>query len=218
MSGLCHVLIAALVLGGLLLAGCGDTGADPSASPVPQGSAGAPSEEDTERATFAGGCFWCMEPPFEKLNGVLEVVSGYTGGTGQDPTYDDYAEKGHVEAVRITYDPDRVDYERLLEVFWRQIDPTDPHGQFVDRGREYRSAIFYHDPEQQRLAEESKRELDESGRFEEPIVTEILPAGEFHAAEDYHQDYHRKRPLRYRFYRSRSGRDRFLDRVWGEDR
>ncbi len=170
-----------------------------------------------EEAIFAGGCFWCMEPPFEKLEGVAEVISGYTGGSGDNPTYGDYAGKGHMEAVRIIYDPDQVTYPELLDVFWRQIDPTDPGGQFVDRGKQYRSAIFYIDEEQKKYAEESKRKLEGSGRFDEPIVTEILPAAEFHPAEDYHQDYYRKSPLKYHFYRARSGRDAFLKTKWGNE-
>jgi peptide methionine sulfoxide reductase msrA/msrB len=159
-----------------------------------------------------------MEAPFEKLPGVTEVVSGYMGGSGRNPTYDDYAEKGHVEVVQIAYDPARIVYGQLLEVFWRQIDPTDGGGQFVDRGPEYRSAIFVHDGEQRRLARESKQRLADSGRFEKPIATEILPAGRFYEAENYHQDYYEEHSIRYRFYRSRSGRDEFLDRVWGKDR
>ncbi|MBM3303251.1 MAG: peptide-methionine (S)-S-oxide reductase MsrA, partial [Deltaproteobacteria bacterium] len=176
-----------------------------------------PARAKNEIATFAGGCFWCMRPPFEKLNGVAKVVSGYTGGTGENPTYEDYAEKGHIEAIQITYDPSIISYTRLLEVFWRQIDPTDPGGQFVDRGLQYRSAIFYHDEEQKKLAERSKEQLATSGRFDKPIVTEILKASVFYTAEDYHQDYHVKNPLRYKFYRSRSGRDQFLEKTWGND-
>jgi peptide methionine sulfoxide reductase msrA/msrB len=175
-----------------------------------------PDETGLATATFAGGCFWCMEPPFEKMEGVKDVVSGYAGGEGENPTYDDYAEKGHIEVVRITYDPDKVSYEELLEVFWVQIDPTDPGGQFVDRGREYRSAIFYHNERQERLARESKQQLARTGPFDEPIVTEILPGGKFYPAEEYHQDYYKDRPVRYQFYRSRSGRDAFLDRHWDD--
>jgi peptide methionine sulfoxide reductase msrA/msrB len=171
-----------------------------------------------ETATFAGGCFWCMEEPFDQIDGVSEVVSGYAGGTGADPTYEDYAAKGHVEVVQITYDPSRVTYQQLLGAFWRQIDPTDAGGQFVDRGPQYRSAIFYHDDEQRRLAEESRAQLEASGRFSQPIVTEILPASTFYRAEDYHQDYCRIHPLRYEYYRSRSGRDAYLDEAWGPDR
>jgi peptide methionine sulfoxide reductase msrA/msrB len=171
-----------------------------------------------EEATFAGGCFWCVTPPFEKLDGVTKVVSGYTGGAGKDPTYEDYAQKGHVEAIQITFDPSKVTYEKLLDVFWMQIDPTDPDGQFVDRGKPYRSAIFSHNEEQKRLAEKSKENLAKSGRFTKPIVTEILEASTFYPAEDYHQDYYKKNPLRYKYYRYGSGRDRFLDSVWGPDR
>jgi len=171
-----------------------------------------------EKATFAGGCFWCMEPPFQKIEGVKEVLSGYTGGSGQIPTYEDYAQKGHVEAVQITYDPSKVSYSHLLDVFWRQIDPTDAGGQFVDRGPQYRSAIFYHSDEQKRLAEKSKQELEKSGRYNKPVVTEIIQASVFYPAEDYHQEYAKKSPLRYKYYRYRSGRDQYLDKVWGQDR
>jgi peptide methionine sulfoxide reductase msrA/msrB len=176
------------------------------------------AERAHEKATFAGGCFWCMQPPFEKLDGVLQVVSGYTGGTGEKPTYEDYAQKGHIEAVQITYDPSKISYSQLLDVFWRQIDPTDPRGQFVDRGPQYRSAIFFHNEEQKKLAEKSKEALGKSGKFDKPIVTEIIKALAFHKAEDYHQDYHKKNPIRYKYYRFNSGRDQFLDKVWGRDR
>ncbi len=180
-------------------------------------SASAGAEIKTGEAIFAGGCFWCMEPPFEKLDGVSEVISGYTGGTGENPTYGDYAQKGHLEAIKVTYDPDKISYPELLDVFWRQIDPTDPNGQFVDRGPQYRSAIFYLDQEQKNLAEESKKELAGSGRFNKPIVTEILPATVFYPAEDYHQDYYKNHTFKYKFYRYRSGRDSFLEKVWGDD-
>jgi peptide methionine sulfoxide reductase msrA/msrB len=168
-----------------------------------------------DRATFAGGCFWCMQPPFEKLDGVLQVVSGYTGGTGDKPTYEDYAQKGHIEAVQITYDPSKISYFQLLDVLWMQIDPTDPRGQFVDRGPQYRSAIFFHNEEQKRQAEKSKEDIGKSGMFDKPIVTEIIKASAFYKAEDYHQDYYKKNPLRYKFYRYNSGRDQFLEKVWG---
>jgi peptide methionine sulfoxide reductase msrA/msrB len=171
-----------------------------------------------EKATFAGGCFWCMQPPFEKVSGVTEVLSGYTGGSGKDPTYEDYAKKGHIEAVEITYDPSKTSYSQLLDVFWKQIDPTDAGGQFVDRGPEYRSAIFFHSEEQRKLAESSKEALSKSHRFTKPIVTEILKASAFYKAEDYHQDYYKKNPIRYKFYRYNSGRDQFLDKIWGSDR
>ena len=170
----------------------------------------------TQKATLAGGCFWCLQGVFQKLDGVQEVVSGYTGGSGPNPTYENYWENGHVEAVQISYDPSVIDFAELLEFFWKQIDPTDGGGQFVDRGQWYRSVIFYHSEEQKRVAETSKKRLSESGRFSRPIVTEILPASAFYPAEDYHQDYYKKQPLRYKLYRERSGRDQFLSRVWGE--
>ncbi len=171
-----------------------------------------------ETATFAGGCFWCMEPPFEKLKGVSDVVSGYMGGTGANPTYEDYASKGHIEVVQITYDPSIVTYNKLLDVFWRQINPTDAGGQFVDRGPQYRSAIFYHNEEQKSLAEKSKADLEKSGKFDKPIVTEILKASTFYKAEEYHQDYYKKNPIRYKYYRSRSGRDEYLEKIWSHDK
>ena len=176
------------------------------------------AQTSQEKATFAGGCFWCMQPPFEKLDGVVQVVSGYAGGAGENPTYEDYAQKGHIEAVEITYDPSKISYSQLLDVLWRQIDPTDPHGQFVDRGPQYRSAIFFHNEEQKKLAEKSKEALGKSGKFDKPIVTEIIKASVFYKAEDYHQDYHKKNPIRYKYYRFNSGRDQFLDKVWGRDR
>jgi len=169
---------------------------------------------ETEFATFAGGCFWCMEPPFEKLPGVIEVVSGYTGGRVENPAYEDVCagETGHAEAVQVRFDPARISYAELLEVFWNQIDPTDSGGQFVDRGSQYRSAIFTHNEEQQRLAEASRARLEKSGRLSKPVTTEIAPAGVFYAAEEYHQDYHQRNPVRYRLYRAGSGRDRFLEK------
>jgi len=178
------------------------------------------SVASTSRAIFAGGCFWCMEAPFEKLDGVSEVISGYTGGSKLDPTYQEVSAggTGHTEAVEVLYDPQLVSYEKLLEVFWRQIDPTDADGQFVDRGNQYRSGIFYLDAEQKQLAEKSKQQLEKTGRFNKPIVTEITAAGEFYPAEEYHQDYHSKNPIRYWYYRGGSGRDDYLDKVWGKDR
>jgi peptide methionine sulfoxide reductase msrA/msrB len=169
-----------------------------------------------EKATFAGGCFWCMEPPFEKLEGVIEVISGYTGGKKQNPTYEEVSSgsTGHLEAVEIIYDPKIVTYERLLDVFWKNIDPTDAGGQFVDRGGQYRSAIFYHSDEQKKLAEASRWKLATSGVFSKTIVTEIIPASTFYKAEDYHQDYYKKNPIRYKFYRFNSGRDQFLEKTW----
>lgn len=176
--------------------------------------------ESSGRAVFAGGCFWCMESPFEKLDGVSEVLSGYTGGKKLNPTYKEVSAggTGHTEAVEVHYNPMQISYEELLEVFWQQIDPTDAGGQFVDRGDQYRSGIYYLDDEQKLLAEASKQSLAASGRFNKPIVTEIVMAGKFYSAEEYHQDYHSKNPLRYKYYRYGSGRDKFLDQVWGKDR
>ncbi|MEZ4599727.1 MAG: peptide-methionine (R)-S-oxide reductase MsrB [Syntrophotaleaceae bacterium] len=173
--------------------------------------------DETKTAVFAGGCFWCTEADFEKLPGVIDVISGYTGGGLDDPTYEQVSAggTGHVEAVRVTYDPDTITYGQLLDWFWRHVDPTDSGGQFVDRGEQYRSVIFYAGEEQRRQAEASKQRLEESRRFDKPIVTDILPLGAFYLAEDYHQDYYKKNAIRYKFYRYRSGRDQFLDRTWG---
>lgn len=173
-----------------------------------------------ERAIFAGGCFWCMEGPFEKLDGVKAVVSGYIGGHKDDPTYEEVSsgKTGHLEAIEIVYDPARVSYEKLLEIFWMQIDPTDSGGQFADRGSQYRPGIFYLDDEQKAAAQKSKEALEKSGRFDRPVTTEVLPASKFYAAEEYHQDYHRKNPTRYKYYRSGSGRDRFLEKTWERSR
>lgn len=167
-------------------------------------------------ATFAGGCFWCLEPPFDELPGVLSTTSGYTGGDKDNPTYEEVSAggTGHAEAVEIRYDPTRIDYGRLLDVFWRNIDPVDSQGQFCDRGDQYRSAIFYHTEEQRRLAEESKAALVNSGRFKQPVATRITPAGRFYPAEEYHQDYYRKNPIRYKFYRFNCGRDQRLREIW----
>jgi methionine-S-sulfoxide reductase len=169
-------------------------------------------------ATFAGGCFWCMEPPYDKLDGVRATISGYAGGTTVDPTYREVSSggTGHAEVVQITYDPAKVSYEQLLEVFWRNVDPLDAGGQFCDRGSQYRTGIFVHDEEQRRLAEASKQALEGGGRFEQPIVTEIVAAGPFYPAEDYHQDYYEKNPVRYKFYRWNCGRDQRLAELWGE--
>ncbi len=174
--------------------------------------------EKFEKATFAGGCFWCMEHPFEKLDGVSEVVSGYTGGHKANPTYEEVSLgiTGHTEAVQILYDPVKITYKELLNVFWKQIDPTDRGGQFVDRGGQYRSAVFYHNEEQKLQALESMKALEESGRFDKPLVTEITEASNFYKAEDYHQDYYKKNPVRYNFYRLNSGRDSFLRKKWSK--
>jgi len=176
------------------------------------------SEQRFEKATFAGGCFWCMEPPFDKLDGVISTTSGYTGGTEKGPTYEQVSagKTGHLEAIEITYDPAKVSYDQLLDVFWKNVDPTQHNGQFVDVGSQYRTAIFYHNEEQRRLALESRNRLQESRKFGKPIVTEIRPALEFYSAEDYHQDYYVKNPIRYKYYRWGSGRDRFLEETWGK--
>jgi len=175
--------------------------------------------KNLKTATFAGGCFWCVESDFEKVDGVVEAVSGYTGGQKPNPTYKEVSAggTGHAEAVQVHYDPAKITYKELLDVFWRHVDPTDGGGQFVDRGSQYRTAIFYHDEEQKRIAEESKAELDKSGRFSKPVVTEIVPLSEFYTAEDYHQDYYEKNPLRYKYYRYGSGRDQFLDSTWASE-
>ncbi len=175
-----------------------------------------PSGAIAGEAIFAGGCFWCMEKPFEQIAGVTAVISGYSGGTTSNPGYGDYGAGGHIEVVKVIYDPERVSYEQLLDTFWRQIDPTDAGGQFVDRGHEYSTAIYYLNETQRKIATASKQRMDRSGLFTAPIVTPIKPASTFYAAEDYHQDYYKKNPLRYWYYRSRSGRDDYLQTIWGE--
>jgi peptide methionine sulfoxide reductase msrA/msrB len=175
------------------------------------------ADEKNVVATLAGGCFWCTQADFEKLAGVQKVISGYTGGTGDNPTYKNYAEGGYIEAVQVYYDPAKLTYEQLLNYFWRHIDPTDAGGQFVDRGSQYRSAIFYHNEEQQKIAEQSKQTLAKSGKLSKPVVTEIIKFTKFYPAEDYHQDYYKKNPLRYKYYRHGSGRDQTLNKLWGND-
>ncbi|MED4047612.1 peptide-methionine (S)-S-oxide reductase MsrA [Priestia megaterium] len=172
--------------------------------------------EQYEVATFAGGCFWCMVKPFDEQPGIIKVVSGYTGGHKENPTYKEVCSEttGHYEAVQITFDPEVFPYEKLLELYWPQIDPTDAGGQFADRGDSYRTAIFYHNEHQKELAEESKRQLEASGRFSEPIATQILPAKPFYEAEEYHQGYYKKNKFRYAMYRRGSGRDRFIKENW----
>ncbi len=184
---------------------------------MPKGDQGV---EKLEKATFAGGCFWCMESPFTSLKGVKEVISGYTGGHQKNPTYEEVSsgETGHYESVQITFDPSQTSYDELLNVFWRNIDPIDPDGQFVDKGSQYRSGIFYHSEEQKRVAQESKTKLAQSGRFKAPLVTEIIPAAKFYPAEQYHQGFCRLNPEHYEAYRQGSGRDEFLTHVWGKDR
>ncbi len=173
-----------------------------------------------KKATFSGGCFWCSEYDFEKREGVIEVISGFAGGSEKNPSYNDVAsgKTSHREAVQVIYDPKKLDYNILLDLFWRHIDPTDNGGQFVDRGFQYSTAIFYEDEEQKKLAEESKKRLNASGRYDEKIVTPILKFTSFYPAEEYHQDYGKKNPLKYKFYRRGSGRDQYIDRVWGKDK
>ena len=179
----------------------------------------ATENKDTAVATFAGGCFWCMEGPFDKLQGVVSTTSGYTGGHTKNPTYKQTStgRTGHTEVVQIVYDPSLIGYEKLLDVFWHNIDPTTPDQQFCDRGSQYRSEIFYHNEEQKQLAEASKAALDRNKPFNDPIVTEISKASTFYAAEDYHQDYYKKNPIRYRYYRHGCGRDKRLEQLWGEN-
>ena len=173
--------------------------------------------EKYEKAIFAGGCFWCMEHPFDKLEGVISTTVGYTGGIQKDPTYEEVSAggTGHAESVEVTFDSSILSYDELLDVFWRNVDPTTPNRQFVDVGSQYRTAIFYLNEKQKKLAEASKATLEASGRYDQPIVTEIVPATTFYKAEEYHQDYYKKNPIRYKFYRYNSGRDRYLEKVWG---
>ena len=168
-------------------------------------------------ATLAGGCFWCVESDLEKVPGVIKVVSGYAGGQGENPTYETYAKMGYIEAVQVYYDPKVVTYDQLLNYFWRHIDPTDAGGQFIDRGPQYRSAIFYQDEAQKQIAEKSKQALEKSGRLGKPIATDIIKLTKFYPAEEYHQNYHTKNPLRYKYYRSGSGRDQTVKKLWGND-
>lgn len=183
-------------------------------------SATAWAEIKYEKAIFAGGCFWCMESPFEKFEGVHSVVSGYAGGKEKNPTYKQVSsgKSGHVEAVEITFDPKKISYNDLLEIFWRQVNPTDSGGQFVDRGFQYTTAIFYTSNDQKKSAEDSKTKMQESGRFKRKIITPIKPFTTFFKAEDYHQDYYKKSTLKYKYYRYRSGRDQYIDKTWGQDK
>jgi peptide-methionine (S)-S-oxide reductase len=200
-----HIAAGAAVLLPLL---AGVATAGPTPSPKP----------GLARATFAGGCFWCMEGPFDVVPGVVSTTSGYIGGRLKDPTYEQVSSgaTGHAEAVEIVYDPAKVSYEKLLEVFWHNVDPTDGGGQFCDRGNQYRTAIFFHGDEQRRLAEQSRQSLEASGALKKKkIVTEIVPAGDFYAAEDYHQEYYIRNPVRYKFYRYNCGRDDRLKDLWG---
>jgi peptide-methionine (S)-S-oxide reductase len=203
-----------IALGALLAIGAGALliAAESSEPPVAE-----PAPIVRAVAVFAGGCFWCMEPPFDVLPGVFATTSGYTGGSLADPSYEQVSSgtTGHLEAVKIEYDPTRVSYAQLLEVFWRNVDPTDAGGQFCDRGEQYTTAIFTMGEEQKALAEDAKRTLEASHRLPHPVVTPIRAAGPFYAAEDYHQDYYQKNPLRYKVYRSGCGRDHVLEKLWG---
>jgi glutaredoxin-like YruB-family protein len=174
-------------------------------------------DKELKKATFAGGCFWCMQPPFRNLEGVTDVVSGYAGGAKPNPSYEEVSSgtTGHLEAVQVMYDPDEISFDQLLDVFWHQIDPTDAEGQFADKGSQYHTAIFYHDDEQKRLAESSKMNLDSSGKFKKPVATEIRPYTNFYPAEEYHQDYDKKKPGQYHTYKTLSGRESFIRKAWG---
>ncbi len=175
------------------------------------------AQTNVKVATLAGGCFWCVASDFENVPGVVDIKSGYTGGHMENPTYEDVStgKTGHYEAIQVYYDPSTVSYKQILDIFWRHIDPTDPDGQFADRGPQYRTAIFYHDEEQKRIAEQSKEGLERSGKFKKPIVTSIIKFSTFYEAEFYHQDYHKKNPVKYKLYRSGSGRDQYLEKTWG---
>ncbi len=195
----------------LALLVAGHLAADGKPSPTP-------ATTSMAHATFAGGCFWCMEPPFDDLEGVISTTSGYIGGRTANPTYEEVSAggTGHFEAVQIVFDPAKVSYERLLEVFWKNIDPLDASGQFCDKGTQYLSAIFFHDERQKKSALASRNALEKSGVLRGPIVTAIHPASRFYPAEDYHQDYYEKNPIRYKFYRTGCGRDRRLQALWGK--
>jgi len=192
--------------------------AAPRAEAQDAGKPGA-GDKKYEKATFAGGCFWCIEPPFDKLDGVVDTIAGYTGGNVKNPTYEQVSTgtTGHAEAVEIIYDPEVVSYEKLLEVFWLNIDPTDAGGQFADRGSQYRPEIFYHSEVQRKAAEASKKKLDESGKFSKPVVVAITEATEFYPAEEYHQSYYKKNELKYKMYKYGSGRQSFIDKYNRED-
>ena len=183
----------------------------------PEARAKTPDSQEA-KATFAGGCFWCMEEVFEKVDGVISVVSGYTGGQVENPTYEQVSagRTGHTESIELIYDPDKVTYEELLAVFWKNVDPTTPNAQFCDHGNQYRTAIFYHDENQKRLIDQSKQIIERSKTFPEPIVTEISPASAFYSAEEYHQDFYSKNPIRYKYYKWNCGRAKRLEQLWGK--
>jgi peptide-methionine (S)-S-oxide reductase len=199
-------ILAALIAIGILVGSF--AGSDPAAAQA--------ARKGLAKATFAGGCFWCMEPPYDKLDGVVSTTSGYIGGTKKNPTYEQVSAggTGHAEAVQVVYDPSKVSYAKLLDVYWRNVDPLTPDAQFCDHGDQYRTAIFVHDAEQKRLAEESKAQVQKKF-LERKVVTEIVPAAVFYPAEEYHQDYYEKNPIRYKFYRTSCGRDARLEELWG---
>lgn len=176
-------------------------------------------QDGLQKATFAGGCFWCMQPFFDRVKGVKGTMVGYIGGHTKNPTYEEVSmgETGHAEAIEITYDPKEADYEKLLTIYWHNIDPTVENAQFVDHGTQYRTGIFYHNEEQRRLAEDSKKKLAASGKFDKPIKTEIVPASTFYPAEDYHQQYYKKSPVRYNMYSMGTGRHEFKEQHWGKE-
>lgn len=178
-----------------------------------------PDSSTLQTATFAGGCFWCMEPPYDELPGIISTTVGYTGGQVPNPTYEEVSSgtTGHREAVQIVFDSTKVSYRQLLEVFWRNIDPTDPFGQFADKGSQYKTAVFYHNEKQKQLAIQAKQELEASGKFDKPVATDILPAREFYPAEEYHQNFYKNHPLRYDSYKVGSGRAGFLKKTWGDE-
>lgn len=189
-----------------------------AAAQAPSGDDSSSADAERAVATFAGGCFWCMEPPYDELDGVFSTTSGYIGGDVEDPSYEEVTTgtTGHYEAVQIEYDPSVIGYEKLLDVFWHNVDPLDASGQFCDRGPQYRTGIFYHNERQREIAERSKRELSESGTLPGEIVTEVMPASEFYVAEKYHQNYYEKNPLRYRLYKTTCGRDARLEELWSD--
>ena len=198
---LISLFVSALVLGGLMA--------------IPQGSNAENNQQ--AKATFAGGCFWCMEEAFEKVEGVVSVVSGYTGGQVENPTYEQVSagSTGHTESIEVTYDPSQVTFPQLLEVFWRNVDPTTPNAQFCDHGNQYRSAVFYHDENQKQLVAASKKKIEGTKSFPDSIVTEIAPASVFYPAEEYHQDFYTKNPIRYKYYKWSCGRAQRLEQLWG---
>ena len=208
-----HLLASSMLILGGLLAAC-----EPTAAQAPQPQVSTTAVEKPGVAIFAGGCFWCTESDFDKVPGVIETTSGYIGGHVDNPTYEQVSagSSGHIEAVRVRFDPSKTSYAKLLEAFWPTIDPVTANAQFCDRGSQYRSAIFYSNAEEQQLAEASKNALEKSGRLPAPVVTEILAASTFYPAEDYHQDYYQRNPLRYNYYRNGCGRDQRLQQLWGK--